>query len=335
MERSQHDLTTTLTNDAIESMITDILQTDKNHEDFAEVLTTLANRGETPDEIAAFAQAMRKRMKIVGGLQNSIDVCGTGGDHSNTFNISTVAAFVVAGAGARVVKHGNRSATSKSGSADVLEALGAQLDTQPHEDAMMNFLYAPNFHPAMKIIAPIRRRLGIATVFNVLGPILNPAQVDYQIIGTPNEQTARLIANAIAKLDHKKVGVIYNRYSIDELTTLGDNYVIEVKDGAISERTIIPKDYGFKLGDRLQLQGGDPIENAAITRNILNGHHSEKRDAVILNAAYALSIYGKADTFQAAIYQAETSIDSGAAANSLDEFIIQTQRDEPVPLHHQ
>lgn len=302
-------------------MIQELIDDPSVQAEFGDILIQLAERGESSEELAGFAKAMRGRMQRVEDMQDSIDVCGTGGDHSNTFNISTVVSFVLAGAGAQVTKHGNRAATSKSGSADVLEALGVDISMAPNRSARLNFLFAPEYHPAMKAIAPVRRRIGTATVFNMLGPILNPADVQYQMIGTPNARVANLIAHAVKELSYKKVGIVYNERSIDELTTDGDNFAYEVSGEYISHHVISPAEYGLMSADGHALRGGSPEENATIIEAILGGESGGRRDTILLNAGYALYINGIAKNLGDGIERARRSIDSGAARNELDALV--------------
>lgn len=321
MEQAKQLVANELDDETIDAMIQDLIDDPSVQIEFGEILTQLSARGESGEELAGFAKAMRSRMRHVDNMHESIDVCGTGGDHSNTFNISTAVSFVLAGAGARVTKHGNRAATSKSGSADVLEALGVDIGMAPDRDAFLNFLFAPEYHPAMKVIAPVRKRLGTATVFNMLGPILNPANVKYQMIGTPNARVANLMAHAASALDYTKVGIVYNSRSIDELTTDGENYAYEVSGEHISHHVISPDDYGLVSADINTLRGGSPAANADIIHSILGGEQGGRRDTIILNAGYALYISGVATSLRDGIERAQTSIDSGAAQGELAAMV--------------
>jgi len=321
MEQAKQQISDRLSSDTIEAMIQELIDNPSVQAEFGDILMQLAERGESGEELAGFAKAMRSRMQRVEHMQDSIDVCGTGGDHSNTFNISTAVSFVLAGAGAQVTKHGNRAATSKSGSADVLEALGVDIRMAPDRGARLNFLFAPEYHPAMKAIAPVRRRIGTATVFNMLGPILNPADVQYQMIGTPNARVAKLIAHAAAELSYRRVGIVYNERSIDELTTDGDNYAYEVSGGEISHHLISPTQYGLESADGSVLRGGSPEENANIIQAILDGEAGGRRDTIVLNAGYALYINGIAENISDGIRRARISIDSGSARDQLDALV--------------
>lgn len=300
-----------------------------SREQFAGILSILSARGEYPEEIAGFAASMRKHMKTVTHYGDAIDLCGTGGDGHNTFNISTASMFVVAGAGMRVAKHGNRSASSQSGSADVLEALGARLEYDVQSvakegDAQCIFMFAPQFHPVMKQIAPVRKALGIATIFNLLGPLLNPAHVEYQMIGTPSEEKARRIAGAVNALSQQRVGVIHNSDGLDELSTTCSNVVYVVEGGDINKQVVDAAEYGLSRVSIKQLKGGSAKKNAVTLRRLLLGETGPLRDIVILNAGYALYIARKVTDPRRGIELAKKSIDSGEAYKELQRFVRST-----------
>jgi len=287
-------------------------------------------KGETAAELTGFARALRERMIVVDvgpDLQNDlIDTCGTGGDHSGTFNISTVAAFVMAGAGARVAKHGGRSASSLTGSADVLEALGIRIAPTPEEAASaireigIGFLFAPNLHPAMKHAAPVRQELKLRTLFNLIGPLANPAKAQRQLIGAPSPEAAKLMAEALASLGTSRSFVVHGHDGLDEITTTGPTDVYEVRTGHVEKHLWMPSDFGVKRAFGDALLGGDAERNAQIAIDILNGARGEMRDIVLVNAAAGLVAAGLAAYLEAGVELAEKSIDSGAAAQKLDQL---------------
>lgn len=292
--------------------------------EFGRFLSELHERGETPGEIHDFAEYMRSHALTADGFEDGIDVCGTGGDKSGSFNISTASAFVIAGAGLMVAKHGNRAATSKSGSADVLEALGGNLTHRPQagDDGNFSFFFAPNHHPAMRHIAPVRRALDTPTVFNVLGPLLNPASVQRQIIGTPNAATAELIAEAARGLRPEAVGVFYNDEGLDELSTSSTNHLLEVRGNTLTRRELNARQLGLRASAAADIAGGTPAENAQILREVISGiDQSPRRDVVVLSAAYALYIAERAQALEQAITLAEQSIDSGSAVRELETYL--------------
>lgn len=292
--------------------------------EFGYFLSALHERGESPTEVQDFAEYMRAHALTTDGFENGIDVCGTGGDKSGSFNISTAAAFVIAGAGLMVAKHGNRAATSRSGSADVLEALGGDLSYRPQagDDGNFSFFFAPNHHPAMRHIAPVRRALDTPTVFNVIGPLLNPASVRYQIIGTPDQETAELIAHAATGLGNRAMGVFYNDEGLDELSTNATNHLLEVRGDTITRRDLVASDYGLHPAQPQDITGGTPAENAEILKEVVSGiDHSPRRDVVVLNAAYAIYIAARAQQLEDAIRVAEQSIDSSRALAELETYL--------------
>ena len=291
-------------------------------------LVALRAQGETADEIAGCAEAMRAHvLPVRPAREDVVDVVGTGGDGAKTFNISTTAALVAAAAGAAVAKHGNRAVSSVSGSADVLEALGFVLE-QPAEriaesiDTLgFGFMFAPLHHPAMKHAAPVRRELGTRTVFNVLGPLTNPAGARAGVFGVYSPDVARTVADALAVLDSRRAFVVHGANGIDELSPAGPNLVFEVADGEVRERLLDPAELGFAPCDPAELEGGSPAENADVTRSILSGTGGAKRDAVVLNAAAAIVAAGHADDLREGIDVAADAIDSGRALERLDALI--------------
>ncbi|CAB4699160.1 MAG: anthranilate phosphoribosyltransferase [Actinobacteria bacterium] len=299
-------------------------------------LAGLRLKGETADEIAGCADAMRSHVLAVHPKRTDlVDVVGTGGDGANTFNISTTSAIVAAAAGAAVAKHGNRAASSASGSADVLEALGFRLDLTPDRIADsidtlgFGFMFAQVHHPAMRHAAPIRRELGTRTVFNVLGPLTNPAGARAGIFGVATERLMRTYAEALVKLGTQRAYVVHGFEGIDELSPAGPNQVCEVIDGEIRERIIDPADFGLPPASHDELRGGTPAENAATTRAIFAGEDTGgKLQAVLLNAAGAIAAAGHAADLAEGIEIARATIETGAAAERLDALAAFTQWDE-------
>jgi anthranilate phosphoribosyltransferase len=290
-------------------------------------LIALRLKGETADEIAGCAEAMRAHVLPVRPQRSDlVDTAGTGGDGGRTFNISTAAALVAAAAGAAVAKHGNRAVSSASGSADVLEALGFSLEQPPERIARsidelgFGFMFAPAHHPAMRHAAPVRRDLATRTVFNVLGPLTNPAGARAQVIGVYAPGLVRTIAEVLAQLGARRAFVVHGADGIDELSPSGPNLVCEVVDGAVHERTIDPVELGVERCAAGELAGGQPAENAAAIRAVFAGGQGAKRDAVLLNAAGAIAAAGHADDLREGLELARAAVDSGAAAERLDEL---------------
>jgi anthranilate phosphoribosyltransferase len=298
-------------------------------------LVALRAKGETADEIAGCAEAMREHVLPVHPSRGDIvDVVGTGGDGARTFNISTTSAIVAAAAGAAVAKHGNRAVSSVSGSADVLEALGFELEQPPQRiaesiDALgFGFMFAPSHHPAMRHAAPVRRELGTRTIFNVLGPLTNPAGARAGVFGVYAPDIARTVADALAVLGSARAFVVHGANGIDELSPAGPNLVFEVVDGAVRERVVDPVKLGIARCDPAELAGGTPAENAATARGILAGASGAKRDAVLLNAAGAIAAAGHADDLHEGLELAASAIDSGGAAARL-ESLVEFSRQSP------
>ncbi len=291
-------------------------------------LVALRAKGETADEIAGCAEAMRARVLHVRPTRaDVVDVVGTGGDGARTFNISTTAAIVAAAAGAAVAKHGNRAVSSVSGSADVLEALGFTLEQSPERIAEsidtlgFGFMFAPSHHPAMRHAAPVRRELGTRTIFNVLGPLTNPAGARAGVFGVYAPDVARTVAEALSVLDAHRAYVVHGAGGIDELSPAGPNLVFEVVDGAVHERVIDPLDLGIERCDPAELAGGSAAENARTAREILHGGGGGKRAAVALNAAGAIAAAGHAADLREGLAVAEETIDSGRAAARLEQLV--------------
>jgi anthranilate phosphoribosyltransferase len=298
-------------------------------------LVALRIKGETADEIAGCAEAMREHVLVVRPARTDlVDTAGTGGDGARTFNISTAAALVAAAAGAGVAKHGNRAVSSSSGSADVLEALGFNLELPPEtiarsiDELGFGFLFAPTHHPAMRHAAPVRRELATRTVFNVLGPLTNPAGARAQVVGVYAPELVPTIADVLARLDAERAFVVHGAAGIDELSPAGPNLVCEVADGQVRRREIDPLDLGIARCAPEELGGGDPAENAETIRRIFSGADGGKRDAVLLNAAGAIAAGGLARDLGEGVGLAREAIDSGAAGERLEALIAFSQ--EPV-----
>lgn len=292
-------------------------------------LVALSMKGETIDEITGSAKAMRSHAtKLDHSCKDDIlEIVGTGGDHSNSFNISTTCAIVLAGAGVKIGKHGNRAASSKCGSADVLEALGIKIDIEPSksatllEDNDICFLFAPIYHSAMKHVAPVRKELGVRTIFNILGPLTNPLGANMQLMGVYDPSLIETLANVLINLGVKSGMVVYGTDGLDEISMSAVTEVCEIRNGKLNSYTLDPREYGFEFCDKSALVGGMPDENAQITRNILKGEKSPCRDAVVINSAVALYISRDDLTLKDAITQIEDVIDSGKALAKLEDWI--------------
>ncbi len=323
-----------LTEVEAESAMTQIMQGQATPAQIAAFLTALRMKGEAVSEIAGCARAMRRSAVRVRPHRSEtlVDTCGTGGDGAGTFNISTTAAFVVAGAGQPVAKHGNRSISSQCGSADVLEALGVNLDLSPDQVAAsvdevdIGFLFAPKLHPAMKHAIGPRRELGVRTIFNLLGPLTNPASARAQVLGVYDPALTETLAHVLASLGSQSAFVVHGAGGLDELTTTGPNRVSVLRGGRVDTHSFDPADLGFSRANASDLSGGDAEKNAAITRGILSGTlNGARQDVVVLNAAAALVAGGQAHTLPEGIRLAEHSLDSGSAERVLDELIEFTQ----------
>ena len=291
-------------------------------------LAAMATKGETAGEIAGCARAMRRvATPVPARAAPLLDTCGTGGDGAGTFNISTTAAFVVAAAGMPVAKHGNRSVSSRCGSADVLAALGVRIELSPEGMAAcvdrvgIGFLYAPALHPAMKHAMPARRELGVRTVFNVLGPLTNPAGATVQVLGVYAPELVEKVAQVLLALGAEAAYVIHGAGGLDELSTIGPNLVAEVRAGRVRSFLLDPADLGLARGDLASLQGGDAAANADLVRRVLAGEGGPRRDAVLLNAAAALSAAGRVPDLPAGLALAADAVDSGRAQRMLDRLI--------------
>jgi anthranilate phosphoribosyltransferase len=300
-------------------------------------LVALRLKGETADEIAGAAEAMRAHViPVVPERQDLVDTAGTGGDGGRTFNISTAAALLAAAAGAGVAKHGNRSVSSQSGSADVLEALGFELEVSCEHIARsidelgFGFMFAPVHHPAMKHAGPVRRELAARTVFNVLGPLTNPAGARAQVVGVYSPLLVPVIADVLAKLGARRAFVVHGAGGIDELSPAGPNLVCEVVDGDVRRREIDPLDLGIERCPADELRGGTPQENAAQIREIFHGANGGRRSAILLNAAGAIAAGGHADDLRDGLEMARSALDSGAAADRLDRLVAFSHDEVPA-----
>lgn len=296
-------------------------------------LMALRVRGETVDEITGAARLLRSRMLTVNAPADAIDIVGTGGDSHGTYNVSTCAAIVTAGAGVKVAKHGNRSVSSLSGASDVLTALGVKVDVDADlvsravAQAGVGFMWAPMHHPAMKQWAPVRAELGIRTIFNLLGPLCNPAGVKRQVIGVFDKKWVEPIADVMRNLGSEHVWVVHGSDGMDELTTTGPSTVAELKDGDVAVFEVVPEDAGLPRAKLVDLKGGDAKANAEAIRVLLQGEPGPFRDIVLLNAAAALIVAGKAANLADGVKRAARAIDTGAANTALDKLIASTNED--------
>jgi anthranilate phosphoribosyltransferase len=328
-----HDLTR---GEACEAMGS-IMRGEATDAQIAGFLVALRSKGETADEIAGCAEAMRAHVLPVHPRRRDlVDTAGTGGDGAQTLNISTAAALVAATAGAGVAKHGNRAVSSASGSADVLEALGFELElpadriARSIDDLGFGFLFAPAHHPAMRHAATVRRELATRTVFNVLGPLTNPAGARAQIVGVYAPGLVRTIADVLARLGAERAFVVHGADGIDELSPCGPNQVAEVVGGTVSERTVDPQELGVERCDPDELRGGSPAENAQAIRDVFAGAKGARREAIVLNAAGAIAAAGHADDLREGLELARSAVDSGAVTNRLDQLVA-FSRVEEVP----
>ena len=291
-------------------------------------LVALRAKGESPDEIAGFAEAIREQAKPVRPARDDlVDTAGTGGDGARTINISTGAALVAAAAGAGVAKHGNRAVSSACGSADVLEALGFNIELEPEriarsiDDLGFGFLFAPTHHPGFRHAAPVRRELATRTVFNVLGPLTNPAGARAQVVGVYSRELVRTVAEVLARLGARRAFVVHGANGIDELSPAGPNLVCEVVEGSVHERTVDPVDLGIRRCDPAELRGGTPAQNAQAIRDVLAGRDGGRRDAILLNAAGAIAAGGHAADLVEGLALAREAVDSGAAAERMEALV--------------
>lgn len=321
-----------LSQDEAEIVMHEIMDGQATQAQMAAFLVALRLKGESMEEITGCARVMRdKAIRVAPHRTDLVDTAGTGGDKAGTFNISTTAAFVIAGAGLGVAKHGNRAISGQSGSADVLEALGVNFDLSPQQSAYcidevgIGFLFAPKLHPAMKNVGPVRKELGVRTIFNILGPLTNPAYAPAQIIGVFDGAYAKPMAHVLKSLGSKAAFVFYSQDGLDELTTTAENNITYFTNGIIHSETLDARELGLERADRAALRGGTPQENAQITRDILSGdERGAKRDVVLLNAAAALVAGGKASDLEQGLQVARESVDSGRALQAMNRLVALT-----------
>jgi anthranilate phosphoribosyltransferase len=333
-----------LSRDEARGVMSEVLAGKCTDAQIAALLVALHMKGETVEEIVGFAEAIRQAatpLKVAGnstidvsGTERDalVDTCGTGGDASGTFNISTATALVAAGAGVRVAKHGNRSVTSKCGSADVMEALGVNISLPVSQIAAclqevgIAFLFAPAMHSAMKYVQPARRELRLRTVFNLLGPLTNPANASAQVVGVYSDDLVEKLAEALSMLGLRRAMVVHGCDGLDEITISGTTRVAEVRDGQVRTYEVTPEEFGLKRAPIESISGGDAAENARIIQEVLAGKKSPCRDVVLLNAAATLVAAGRANLLSEAMPMAAKSIDSGAARSKLESLVAFTQR---------
>lgn len=327
--RKQEDLTT---QEAAAAMAA-IMKGEAAAAQIAGLLVGLGMKGERPSELVGFAQTMRANaLQITPPPGAVFDTCGTGGDRAGTFNISTAAAIVLAACGMRIAKHGNRSVSSQCGSADVLEALGVNIQATPAiveqclNEVGVAFLFAPTFHPAMKHAAQARKDLGVRTAFNLLGPLTNPARPSRQIVGVPRPELTELLARSLSLLGAERAWVVHGADGLDELSTTGYTKVSESRGHAVQTFYVHPADFGLAKATPESLKGGDAQKNASIVRAVLSGEKGPQRDVVLLNAGAALFVAGEADTVGAGITKAAAAIDSGKAAKVLEQLVHVSNR---------
>src|SRR5438552_6161540 len=304
----------------------------------AALLVALRMKGETPDEIAGAAQALRSRAaRVEGSQERRIDTCGTGGDSSHTCKISTAAASVAAAGGARVAKHGNRAVSSKCGSADVLAALGVEVELPPEAVAAcirqcgIGFLFAPRHHAAMRHVAPVRKELGIRTLFNLLGPLANPAGARRQLLGVPAPHLVPILAQTLVELGAERAFVVHGHGGLDEISPAGATRVAEVRGGRVREFEVTPEELGVQRGAVEDLRGGDADRNASLLREVLRGEKGVRRSAVLLNAGAAIAAAEVCESMRDAVRLAEQAIDSGAALERLERFVSASRTHKPPP----
>jgi anthranilate phosphoribosyltransferase len=325
-----------LSADEAATVLREIMQGAASEAETAGFLVALRTRGETVAEIAGLARAMRElATRVETGIDDLLDTAGTGGGRP-TFNVSTTAAFVAAGAGCRVAKHGNRSATGTSGSADVLEALGARIDLAPEAVAEciaeigFGFMFAPGHHPAMRHVIPVRKELAVRTIFNFLGPLTNPAGASRQLIGVADAAYLGPIAAALGELGGRSALVVSSEDGLDEISVSAPTRVVELRDGALHELTVTPEDLGVESAPAEVLGAGEPERNAEIARAVLGGAEGPERAVTLLNAGAAIYVGGRAGSIAEGVRSAERAIDSGAAADLLERFVERTRRLAPA-----
>ena len=321
-----------LNEEQMSQMITEIFSGNITDAQIGAMMAALATKGETFEELAGAARAMRRKaLRIQTSAATVVDTCGTGGDGAHTFNISTTTSFVVAACGVTVAKHGNRSVSSQCGSADLLEALGVKLDTAPEiveeavQDIGIGFLFAPLYHGAMRFAAKARKEVGLRSIFNMLGPLTNPAGANCQLLGVYAPELTEMFAHALQLLGAKRAFVVHGHDGLDEISVCAPTRISELKDGLIRTYDISPEQFFSERAKPADLLGGNPEENAQITRNILNGEKGPKRNVVLINAAAALVAAGQAEDLKQGIRMAETAIDDGDAARKMEALIKYSQ----------
>lgn len=325
-----------LEQETMESIMRNIMHGDVSDDQVEALLVSLSARGEAVSEITGAAKVLRDMASAINAPAGALDCCGTGGDASNTqggtYNISTAVAIVSAACGVPIAKHGNRAASSKSGAADVLEALGVNLDlnTAQLEDALAQFnfcfLMAPHHHQAMKHVMPVRKKIGERTIFNLLGPLANPAGTQLQLIGVYDQKWVHPMAEVLNNLGTKRAWVVHGHDGLDEITTTSSTDIAILDRGKITERTITPADFGLEIADTADLKGGDAKENAIALRDVLNGELSAYRDIVLANVSAVLNISGQTDDLKQGVEIAAQAIDSGNALKILNGYVEYTQR---------
>ena len=321
-----------LSTEQAQSVLREIMSGDVDEAQTAAFLIALRTKGETVDELVGLARAMREmaaHVDVPG--DNLLDTAGTGGGATPTFNVSTTAALVAAAAGSRVAKHGNRSATSLCGSADVLEALGARIDLDPAAvrecigEIGFGFMFAPRHHKATRYVVPVRKALGVRTIFNFLGPLTNPAGAGYQLVGVGDPAYVEMIAHALVELGARRAAVVAGADGMDEVSIVSETRLLEVTPDGVTSHTLTPERVGFERAEPESVRGGTPEQNAAITRAVLEGEQGPRRSLVVMNAGAALFVNGRAPGFEEGVRLAEEAIDSGAALDTLERFIRRTR----------
>lgn len=308
-------------------LMNEILSGNLSTEKISGLLVALRCKGETIDEVTGFVKATREFAVKIETNKDVVDTCGTGGDGAHTFNISTTAAFIAAGAGVPIAKHGNRSVSSRCGSADVLEELGIDISMSVEkvktavEEIGSGFCFAPLYHQSFKYAMPARKELGVRTVFNMLGPLLNPFLAKRQVIGVFAPELTEFLAQILKRLGSKHIFIVHGEDGLDEVTLSGKTQITELKEGIITTKKISPTDFGYDYANTSELIGGDKTENAKILKNILNGQKDVRRNISVLNAALAITCSGKAKTIEEGVKLADLSIDSGAALQKLNDLV--------------
>ena len=311
-----------------QGLMREVLEDRSDKETLKEFLLALKAKGETPEEVGALVEQMYSQCAPINIAERSVDTVGTGGDGAHTINISTTAAIIAAAAGSRVVKHGNRAASSQCGTADVLEALGVRIDLDPADvarcvvEAGMGFCFAQKFHPAFRHAGPTRKEIGVPTAFNLLGPMANPANVSFMVVGVGDPRAAEKMARAIASRGVERAWIVHGHGGLDELSLSGPCSVVEVRDNALSEFTINAVDLGLQPADVTAVRGGDPAHNAQVVLDTFNGQLGPVRDIVVLNAAAGLTVAGVASSMEEGMSLAQASIDNGSAIRVVEALKV-------------